>query len=398
MRFAFRSSLTAALVISLTVPLLAASGPPDKAAASNAVSPSRIATLNRGVNLSGWYGGWGTYDADHIATWTTPADFAFLHSIGVQYVRLCIDPAQLTTDGYDSPASVAALARLDHSVDDVLAAGLSLSITIFPRSTYKKALLTPEGADAYLSLWKFLAAHYATRDPERLFFDLMNEPEITDAAKWNALQASVVVAIRAIDKQHTIIATGDKYAGIDELLQVTPLADANVVYTFHFYEPFPFTHQGATWSAPAFAHLHNVPYPGDPQKLGPMIAGATDTDVRNTLAGYASEDWDESVILRRIKQARKWGDSHHVPVICNEFGAFRDTIPVAARAAYLHDVRTALESLHIPWAEWDYRGNFGIVTHGPDGAIVPDAPIIESLGLTLPVPQPAAAAPAPPSI
>jgi endoglucanase len=378
-----RYILLAGLLLGLPWPLAAASPHAEDGAA---LAARRALTLNRGVNLSGWYAGWGEYTPEHLATWTTPADFAFIHASGLQYVRLCVDPAQLTAGGLDSPASTAALARLDHSIDDILAAGLSLSITVFPTSEYKQALLTPAGADAYLSLWKFLAAHFAERDPERVFFDLLNEPEIEDAAKWNALQARVDEAIRTVDTQHTLIATGNRYDGIDELLLVTPLHDRNVVYTFHFYEPFPFTHQGATWSKSALALLKNVPYPGDPEKLGPMIANANDPAVRDQLAGYAAGDWDETTILHRLKQARAWGDAHHVPVICNEFGAFRDTIPEDARATYLHDVRTSLEALHIPWAEWDYRGNFGIVTHSADGSIVPETAILKALGLTVPPP------------
>ncbi len=202
-------------------------------------------------------------------------------------LRLCIDPVQLTTGGYDSPASMAALARLDHSIDDILAANLNVLITIFPRSDYKQALLTPAGADAYLTLWKFLAAHYAPRDPERVFYDLMNEPEINDATRWNAIQASAVDAIRTVDKQHTLIATGNKYAGIDELLLVTPLHDANVIYTFHFYEPFPFTHQGATWSSPGLAHLKNDSLSGRSGKDRPYGRER----VRSRVARHACPIW-----------------------------------------------------------------------------------------------------------
>jgi hypothetical protein len=379
--------LSLAMVLS-AAPAFAASG--NKTAATTtggAAASRRLSALQRGVNLSGWYGGWDAYTPGHIATWTTPVDLQFIHSMGLQYVRLCIDPVQLTTGGYDSPASVAALARLDRSIDDTLTAKLNVLITVFPRSDYKQALLTPAGAESYVDLWKFLAAHYASRDPERVFFDLLNEPELNDIALWNALQERVTQAIRTVDKKHTLIATGAKFDGLDELLQIVPLHDANVIYTFHFYEPFPFTHQGAGWGSPEWMQLHNVPYPADPEKLGPMIANMSDPSARNALSAYSSEGWDATVIHRRLSLARTWANQHHVPVICNEFGAYRDTIPEDTRALYLHDVRTALESLHIAWAEWDYRGNFGIVTHAADGSIVPDAPMIEALGLALPVAQ-----------
>jgi aryl-phospho-beta-D-glucosidase BglC (GH1 family) len=388
-----RDFLVSALTATFAKPLLAA---PLASPVSHegGVAAHRALLLNRGVNLSGWYGGWGEYSPAHLSTWTTPADLAFIRAAGLQYVRLCIDPVQLTAGGFDSADSTAALARLDKSIDDILAAGLGLSITLFPKSDYKQALLTPDGAGAFLTLWKFLATHFASRNPDRVFFDLLNEPEIDDAVRWNALQARVVEAIRSVDQRHTLIATGNRFAGIDELLLISPLSDKNVVYTFHFYEPFPFTHQGATWTQSALARLKHVPYPGDPEKLGPMVASASDPGVRDELAGYAAGAWDRTTIRQRLKQARTWADAHGVTVICNEFGAFRDTIPQAERAVYLADVRTSLEFLAIPWAAWDYRGNFGFVTHDEDGSIVPEIPIMQALGLTLPAPVTAPVAPA----
>ena len=40
-----------------------------------------------------------------------------------------------------------------------------------------------------------------------------------------------------------------------------------MIYTFHDYEPFPFTHQGATWTDPAVAPLRDVPYPSTPENV-----------------------------------------------------------------------------------------------------------------------------------
>jgi hypothetical protein len=197
-----RDFLVSALTATFAKPLLAA---PLASPVSHegGVTARRALLLNRGVNLSGWYGGWGEYSPAHLSTWTTPADLAFIRAAGLQYVRLCIDPVQLTAGGFDSADSTAALARLDKSIDDILAVGLGLSITVFPKSDYKQALLTPDGAGAFLTLWKFLATHFASRNPDRVFFDLLNEPEIDDAVRWNALQARVVEAIRSIDQQHT---------------------------------------------------------------------------------------------------------------------------------------------------------------------------------------------------
>jgi hypothetical protein len=59
-----------------------------------------------------------------------------------------------------------------------------------------------------------------------------------------------------------------------------------------------------------------------------------------------------------IDEAAAWGQANHVPVICNEFGVYREHSDPGSRAQWIHDVRTALEADEIGWAMWDYRGGF----------------------------------------
>lgn len=347
-----------------------------------AVAYRRLAVLQRGINISGWLGGTDDLSAEHIAQQTTDADLRFLHDAGMQYVRLPIDPVQITEGGFDSDASKAALARIDHVIDQILAAHLAVQITVFPKDDFKQRLTNEDGARAFTDLWRFLAIHFAHRDPEHVFYDLINEPEVRDPAQWDTLQNRVVQTIREVDQQHTLIACGSFYSGPDELLKAVPVRDTNTVYTFHWYEPFPFTHQGATWGSPDWVSFHNIPYPATPDNLRAQIAALPEGDARRTLQGYALGHWNEAGIRSRLALVRQWADDHGVPLICNEFGAYRDTAPVPSRLRYLHDVRTDLEGLHIGWAMWDYSGGFGLVTHTVQGgAPQPDAGALQALGL-----------------
>ncbi len=343
--------------------------------------------LQRGVNLSGWLGGTGDLSPDHIAHQTTEADLLFIRASGLQYVRLCIDPVQLTRSGFGSPESQAALARIDHALDEVLQADLAVLITVFPKDDYKQQLATAAGERDFLELWRFLATHFAERNPERVFFDLLNEPEVRDPGQWDHLQADVVDAIRAVDTRHTLIACGSSYSGLYDLLRTKPVRDRNVIYTFHWYEPYPFTHQGATWGSADWRFFHDIPYPATPDDLRAQLAAVPDDTARYTLLEYALGGWNRAGIHERLQAARHWADEHSVPVICDEFGAYRETAPPASRVRYLHDVREDLESLHIGWAMWDYSGGLGMVTHAAAGsAPQPDTATIEALGLRTPAP------------
>ena len=110
-------------------------------------------------------------------------------------------------------------------------------------------------------LWRKLAAHYALANPDMVFFEVMNEPEVSDPYRWAGIQARAVAAIREAAPNNTIIATGPNYSDIVDLLTQHPLAEGNVIYNFHFYDPHEFTHQGADWGEPWWSYTHNIPYP-----------------------------------------------------------------------------------------------------------------------------------------
>ncbi|HEY4354116.1 MAG TPA: cellulase family glycosylhydrolase [Acidobacteriaceae bacterium] len=354
---------------------------PATAATDDSVAARRAAVLQRGVNLSGWFASSGDLSPQHFDTYTTPADLQLIHDAGMQNVRLGVDPVLFTQHGLNSAESTAALARLDLAIDEILQAGLAVQIVVFPRDDYKQQLANQKGVDDFVMLWRFLAGHFAHRDPERVFFELMNEPEVNDPYRWMGIQATVVDAIRKVDGVHTIIATAAHYSGLGDLLVLQPVNDANVIYNFHFYEPYPFTHQGATWGSSEWNYFHDIPYPATPETLKSAMSGVQDDSARNVLFQYGAAGWNQQTMLARLQFARDWADEHHVPLICNEFGAYRDTAPADSRVRYIHDVRSDLEHLHIGWAMWDYRGNFGMVARtGP--VPVPDERIFGALGLT----------------
>ena len=93
--------------------------------------------------------------------------------------------------------------------------------------------------------------------------------------------------------------------------------------------------------------------------------------------------WNAARIDAEIGQVAAWAGHWGVPVICNEFGVYRKNAEPKDRAAWLTDVRTALEKRDIGWAMWEYHGGFGVVT-SENGQPVPDASTLRALGLTMP--------------
>jgi aryl-phospho-beta-D-glucosidase BglC (GH1 family) len=261
---------------------------------------------------------------------------------------------------------------------------LAVILDIHPTSEYKAQLFEGSaGVANFTALWRALAAHFAAADPERVFFEIMNEPEQQDPFRWQGIEATVADAIRQAAPRHTIIAAGAHWSGLQDLLALEPLADPNVIYTFHDYEPFPFTHQGATWTTADVRPERAIPYPSTPDNIAPKLDQEPNLSGQFFLDTYGEDRWDDARVENTIAFAAKWAALHHVPVYCGEFGVLREFAPPPDRAQWLHDMRVAFEKNHIGWAMWDYQTNFGIVTK-QNGVTTPDQDVLEALGLHMP--------------
>ena len=95
---------------------------------------------------------------------------------------------------------------------------------------------------------------------------------------------------------------------------------------------------------------------------------------------YGQDHWDAARIDAEINQAADWATRNGVPLVCNEFGAYRYGVNPQDRIAWIKDARAALEHHNIGWAMWDYSGSFGVVTK-KSGKNVLDPDTVRALGL-----------------
>jgi endoglucanase len=234
-----------------------------------------------------------------------------------------------------------------------------------------------------------IAQHYSSWDADRIFFEILNEPEMHDPYRWYGVEAKLAAAIRQNAPAQTIIAPGARWDDDDDLLFSEPLRDSNIIYVFHFYSPHVFTHQGASWSTYYLHSLHGLHYPSSPENAAQVATLAAEARDRLYVVRYGQDHWDATRIEADINQVAEWAKKNGVPVICNEFGVYRygadsDGYVHGAepqdRAAWLKDVRTTLERHNIGWDMWDYSGGFGIVTK-QEGKATLDENIAHALGL-----------------
>jgi aryl-phospho-beta-D-glucosidase BglC (GH1 family) len=358
------------------------------AAPSSSVPASRLAHLRHGINASGWFAqvyDKGGYTKEHFQSWTTADDIALIKSMGFDHVRLSVNPQPMMPNHRPDEIPAEYFGYLDGAVKMILDQGLAVVIDLHPDSDFKTRLAKDDSfVQEFADFWRTLARHYSASswDAERVFFEVLNEPEMSDRYRWYGVQAKLAAAIREGAPQHTIIAAGARWSDNDDLVSIEPLRDANVIYNFHFYDPHIFTHQGATWGAYFWHWVKGLHYPSSPESAARVAAGAPDAVDRLAILRYGEEHWDAARINSEIAQVAEWSRQHAVPVVCNEFGVYRAADP-KDREAWIHDVRTALERNGMGWAMWDYSGNFGVVTR-KDGRNVPDEVTVRALGLNMP--------------
>lgn len=384
-------SATVVLTISILAPLSTAARTRsvnrktvaiERSSALSEVPASRLARLRHGINLSHWFAQSADYSKGHLESHTTAEDIALIRKLGFDHVRLTLEPAPLLNEEDPSQLKVEYLKYLDKALDLILAQGLAVIVDIHPADEFKVRLNSNNHQiEAFGKFWRALAQHLSTRDPERVFLEVINEPMVEDGYRWFGMQGKLISAIREGAPNHTIIASGHRWSGLPELLFLQPYADRNIIYNFHFYEPFTFTHQGATWAGPNPPFYKNIPYPSSPESVAKVLDTVQNKSARDNLVRYGEDRWNAARIDREIGLAAAWAAKYRVPLTCNEFGTFRNFAPPADRVAWITDMRTALEKYGIGWTMWDYAGGFGVVNK-KNGHATPDVETVKALGLT----------------
>jgi endoglucanase len=351
----------------------------------------RAEHLRHGINLSHWYAQVFDprgYTKEHFDTYDTAQDMALIKAMGFDHVRFTLNCEPMFRRGQADRIPEDYLAMVDSAVKMILNQGLAVIIDIHPESDFKAKLAADDAfVEQFEDFWRALARHYSTLDPDKVFFEVLNEPEFRDRYRWAGVQARLVRAIREGAPQNTILVAGANWSAINELLFMEPLRDANVIYNFHFYEPHIFTHQGATWSTNFQHYLSNLPYPSTPENVAGAVVQAPDAVNQQAIVHYGLDRWNAARVDAEIAVAAAWGKRWNVPLTCNEFGVYREAATPEDRAAWIHDVRTALEKNGIGWNMWDYAGGFSVV-NAVNGARTPDAVTLKALGMTVPAARP----------
>jgi endoglucanase len=283
--------------------------------------------INMGNSLeTPWEGAWGGKKID-------AADFDRIAKAGFNTIRLPVRWA--TRTGTEPPYAIdpVFMARVKQVVGEARAAGLNIIL-----NSHHFEELHKDPSDANIArlaaMWTQIAAKFADQPDANLWFEIENEPhdKFNDTNLLKVLSPALA-EIRKTNPTRAVIIGGEMWSGINSLKTLKLPDDANIVPTFHYYDPFLFTHQGATWVDPS---------PPMGREYG------TDEDQKNLAA-------DVQKIRDYIAQTGK------IPFM-GEFGA-NSTISTPERVKYQKTVRVAFDAVGIGMCAWAYTNTFPLWDH-----------------------------------
>ncbi|MEO7277604.1 MAG: glycoside hydrolase family 5 protein [Sphingomicrobium sp.] len=297
------------------------------ATATGPIAPASIAAsdqpFQRGVNVLGYDPYW-TASGERRFEWR---HFAEIRKAGFDFVRVNLQAfSHMDSDNRLDPVW---LGKLDDVVREAQAAGLGV---ILDEHDFDVCSTDVAACTTRLSaFWTQVAPRFANA-PRNVAFELLNEPhDKLDAATWNAMIPPLLAIVRPSNPTRIVVVGPTSWNSFRELPDFRLPPDPNLLVTFHYYDPFHFTHQGAGWA-------------GDVKNLHGVVWGS---------AG------DKASVSADFDKVAAWSAANHRPILLGEFGAYdKSGTPLDLRVAYTATVRSEAERHGFGWGYWQFEGDF----------------------------------------
>ena len=393
------------------------------------ISNANAAGFRRGATLVEFFNVPATIGDGATKAYASPAypkvaaalsEFKFdeLRRIGFDHMRVPVDLGPLMWGDEGQRRDI--VRNLETVIGALHQNDLGVLVTLYPPSlqrelpeTYLDGLEGPKFT-RYFEIVQRIASALASIRSGLVALEPMNEPQSQCRAKngldWTAYQAFMVERIRRVAPDLPLFLTGGCWSNIEGivLLDSDLLRDRRNYVSVHFYYPFLFTHQGATWTMPYLAGTSGVPYPASAGseasalfmtrerfKMVPLAAGVDRNlalqKAEREVNYYYFEAQGRPAMQRWMKQVADWQQRQRVhpeQIVFTEFGAMKQMqdgieFDKTSRARWLQDASSLIEEHGWGWTVYVLKDDpFGLYQQKDDR--YPDPKLLRALRLNEP--------------
>jgi len=322
--------------------------------------------IQKGLNASHWLSQ-SKKRGEERATYMTEKDFAKIAEMGFDHVRLPIDEMHMwDEDGKRIDEAFALMHKgIQASLDNNLRVIIDLHVL---RSHHFNAANeegdlentlseSSESQQDFIKYWVELSSELKNYPNHMLAYEPMNEAVAEDHEDWNKLINWVIAEIRKLEPERTIIMGSNMWqqAATFPFLRV-PEGDTNIILSFHYYNPMPFSHYKAYWN-PMKTYDGPVYYPGVIVDTNDLV-GLDEAAYNEIMRGYG--EFNKETLARDMQPAIDKANELGLQLFCGEFGLYPST-PMEMRVQWYKDMIEIFEENDIAWSHWNYKNDFPVV-------------------------------------
>ncbi len=320
----------------------------------------------RGINLGGWLSQC-SHTQSHYRTFIQKKDIERIASWGLDHVRLPVDYNLLQDeDGLLIPENFIYITNCiewcrEYNLFVVIDLHKSAGFSFENVQDYNDLLHEEVLVAQFIELWEEIAKRYGREN--NVAFELLNEivrPE--DNENWMKLARKTVAIIRHYAENTKIIIGGYYNSSIVSVKDIANPFDSDIVYTFHFYDPYLFTHQGAYW-ADGMDEKFRMKYPvSSAEYFNEIVPSAGFSERFFTTDGLLkNKGFTEDYFEEAFREAVEVCNKRNVPLYCGEYGVILNA-DVESMINYLRHIHKVFDGYGISRSLWTYKEkDFGLL-------------------------------------
>ncbi|MBT6004151.1 MAG: glycoside hydrolase family 5 protein, partial [Prolixibacteraceae bacterium] len=239
-----------------------------------------ILQIQKGINLG------NTHEPPTEAGWNNPKAqeyyFDMYKDAGFQCVRIPVRWDNYT--GKTPPYAVSTVWL--NRIEQVVEWGLSRDMFIVINSHHDnwiKDNYSEANKARFDSIWTQIADRFKDK-PEKLIFEVLNEPHGLNKTQNDDMHARILSIIRKTNPTRLVIFQGHNWGSSEDLLEAAIPDDDYIIGSFHSYDPWPFGLEGT---------------------------------------GTFGGNYDYNQLDTKFKTIDDWSKENNIPVFLGEFGSKR---------------------------------------------------------------------------